>query len=144
MDAVILFWIGWTAGYLHSCQQKDKAPSWLYGVGSFWFFSLFWGDGMLWGSAVCLFFWILSWLPRFYGWVITWRWRGGDDDDDRGGDSHGLPVGDQGGGLALQRVVREDDPWSNPGAESPSSPPIRPPSADPLPKVPGTVPGYST
>ena len=40
MDAILLFYIGWTAGYLHSCQQKGKPPSWLYGVGSFWFFSL--------------------------------------------------------------------------------------------------------
>jgi len=144
MDAVILFWIGWTAGYLHTCQQKGNPPSWLYAVGSFWFFSLFWGDGMLWGSALCLLFWVLSWIPRLREWIVTWRWRGGDDDDDNGDDPRWLPEGGQGGGLVLSRVIREDDPWATPAPDAPVPPTVRPASPEPLPKYPGTVPGFTS
>jgi len=143
MDAILLFYIGWTAGYLHSCQQKEKPPSWLYGVGSFWFFSLVWGDGMLWGSAICLLFWILSWIPRLCEWVVTWRWHGRDDDDDDGQDPRWLPEGDQGGGVSLRRVIREDDPWATTEPVIPIAPPVRPSSPDPLPRYPGTVPEFS-
>ena len=143
MDAILLLYIGWTAGYLHSCQQKERPPSWLYGVGSFWFFSIVWGDGMLWGSAICLLFWILSWIPRLWKWLVTWRWHGRDDDDDNGQDPRWLPEGDQGGGVVLRRVIREDDPWATPDPEVPIAPPVRPSSPYPLPRYPGTVPEFS-
>jgi hypothetical protein len=142
MDVIFLFWFGWTAGYLHSCHKKGKYPSWLYGVGSFWFFSIVWGDGMLWGSAICLLFWILFWIPRMWKWLVTLRWHGGDDDDD-GQDPRWLSEGDQGGGVSLRRVIREDDPWANPEPVTPIGRPVHLSSPSVLPRYPGTVPNYT-
>ena len=143
MDVIFLFWFGWTAGYLHSCHKKGKYPSWLYGFGSCWFFSLFWGDEMLYGCLLCLLAWILSWIPRLCEWLVTWRWRSGDDDNDNGQDPRWLPEGDQGGGAVLRRVIREDDPWATPKPETPIGPPVYPHSPSQLPRYPGTVPDYT-
>ena len=104
MGTILLFYIGWTAGYLHSCRDKEKKPSWFYWATSFWFFSMLYGDWLLWGSLACLIIWIWKILSAF--WVN--RMEGGDD---WGGD-YGDPQPLTGPEPDEKIVPRDDDPWN--------------------------------
>ena len=119
MGTILLFYIGWTAGYLHSCRDKEKKPSWFYWATSFWFFSMLYGDWLLWGSLACLIIWIWKILSAF--WVN--RMEGGDD---WGGD-YGDPQPLTGPEPDVKIVPRDDDPW-NQGDHPSLAPELQPAS----------------